>query len=190
MKWRTFEKPPRLKHAGKYDLQFGKARPCILAPADRAPRLEPFFARTERADTGLHAIRGDLHRVVREQRRDQGLVVFKLLDGVPHRRALVGRVFQLYDAERQPIDEDHDVGAAALLPLDDGELIDCQPVVVLGLLEIDDLRLGAGDRPVRPRVFDIDAVDEHAVHRAVAPAGSALRPAAISGRRRRPQPSA
>jgi hypothetical protein len=28
------------------------------------------------------------------------------------------------------------------------------------------------------------------VHRAVAPAGSALRPAAISGRRRRPQPSA
>ena len=54
MKWRTFEKPPRLKHAGKYDLQFGKARPCILAPADRAPRLEPFFARTER---GLFGIR-------------------------------------------------------------------------------------------------------------------------------------
>src|SRR5262249_52105291 len=38
------EKPPRLKHAGEQDLQFGETRPGIFAPADRAPRLEPFLA--------------------------------------------------------------------------------------------------------------------------------------------------
>ena len=162
------EKPARLEHPGEHDLQFGEARRRILAPADRAPRLEPFLARAERADAGLHAVRGDQRRVIGEQRRDQALIIFELLDGVPHRRTLVGRVFQLDDAERQPVDEDHDVGAAALLPLDDGELIDRQPVVLLGPLEIDDLRLGAGNRPVRPGVFDIDAVDEHAMQRAVA----------------------
>jgi hypothetical protein len=47
-------------------------------------------------------------------------------------------------------------------------LIDRQPIVVLGLVEIDDLRLGAGNRAIRPGVFDIDAVDEHAMQRAVA----------------------
>ena len=168
MKWRTFEKPPRLKHAGKYDLQFGKARPCILAPADRAPRLEPFLAGVERTDAGLHAIRRDQRRVVREQRRYQALVIFDLLDRLPDCGILVGRVFQLDDAERQPVDKDHNIGAAALLPFDDGKLIDRQPVVVLGPLEIDDLRLGTGNRPVQPRVFDIDAINEHTMQRTVA----------------------
>ena len=162
------EKPARLEHAGEHDLQFGQARRRILAPADRAPRLEPFLARAERADAGLHAVRGDQRRVVGEQRRDEVLIIFELLDGIPHCRVLVGRVFQLDDAERQPVDEDHDVGAAALLPFDDGELIDRQPVVLLGPVEIDDLRLGAGNRPVRSGVFDIDAVDQHAMQRAVA----------------------
>jgi hypothetical protein len=153
------EKPARLEHAGQDDLQFGKARRGILAPTDRAPQLEPFLACAERADAGLQAIRGDQRRVTGEQRRDQSLVIFELLDGLPHRRTLVGRVLQLDNAERQPVDENHDVGTAALLPLDDGELIDRQPVVLLGPFEIDDLRLGAGDRPVRPGVFDVDAVD-------------------------------
>jgi len=39
---------------------------------------------------------------------------------------------------------------------------------VLRPLEIDDLRLGAGNRAVGSGVFDIDAIDEHAMQRAVA----------------------
>ena len=78
------------------------------------------------------------------------------------------RVLQLDDAKRQPVDKDHNVGAAAPLPLDDGELINRQPIVVLRPLEIDDLRLGAGNRAVGSGVFDIDAIDEHAMQRAVA----------------------
>ena len=53
-------------------------------------------------------------------------------------------------------------------PLNDSELIDRQPVIVLRPLEIDHLRLGAGNRSDRPGVLDIDAVDEHAMQRAVA----------------------
>jgi hypothetical protein len=42
-----------------------------------------------------------------------------------------------------------------------------QPVALLGPVEIDDPSLGAGNRPVGSSVFDIDAVDEHALQRAV-----------------------
>jgi hypothetical protein len=111
------EKPARLQDAGEHDLQFGKARRGILAPADRAPRLEPFLAGTERTNAGLDAVRGDQRRVVGKKRRNQGLVIFELLDGFPDSGVLVGRIFQLDDPERQPVDEDHNVGATALLPL-------------------------------------------------------------------------
>jgi len=50
------EKPARLEYAGEHDLQLGETRRGILAPADRAPRLEPFLAGTEHADAGLHAV--------------------------------------------------------------------------------------------------------------------------------------
>ena len=60
------EEPARLEHAGEHDLQFGKARPGILAPADRAPRFEPFLASSERANPRLHAVRGDQRRVIGE----------------------------------------------------------------------------------------------------------------------------
>jgi hypothetical protein len=162
------KKPARFERPGEHDLQLGEARRHIPAPADSAPRLEPFLAGAERADPRLHPVRGDQRRVAGEQWRDQIQIIFKLVDGVPHRCVLVGRVFQLDDAERQSVDKDHDVGAAALPPVDNGELIDRQPVVLLRPLEIDDLRLGASDRPVRPAVFDADSVDQHAMQDTVA----------------------
>ena len=70
--------------------------------------------------------------------------------------------------QRQAVDEQHDVRPAAVLALDDGELVDREPVVLLGPLEVDHPRLVAGDRAVRPAVLDRDAVDEHPVQRAVA----------------------
>jgi hypothetical protein len=47
-------------------------------------------------------------------------------------------------------------------------LIDREPVVLLRPVEIDDLRLGAGNRHVRLGGFDIDAVDENVMERAAA----------------------
>jgi hypothetical protein len=46
-----------------------------------------------------------------------------------------------------------------VLPLRDGELIDRQPVVVLGHFEIDHPHLRPGHRPVLPPVLDRDAID-------------------------------
>ena len=78
------------------------------------------------------------------------------------RGLLVGRILQLDHAERQPVDEDHDV-RPPVVPLrpDHRELVDRQPVVVVRIVEVNHARLRARDRPVRPPVLDRDAIDEH-----------------------------
>ena len=59
------------------------------------------------------------------------LVGLELLEGRPDRGVLVGRVLQLDHRQRQAVDEQHDVRPAGVLVLDDGELVDREPVVVL-----------------------------------------------------------
>ena len=74
---------------------------------------------------------GDDQRLVGgEQRRDLRLVGLELVEGAPDGGVLVGGVLQLDDRERQAVDEQHDVRPALVLALDDGELVDRQPVVV------------------------------------------------------------
>jgi hypothetical protein len=46
------------------------------------------------------------------------LIILELLDRFPDGGIFVGRAFQLDDAERQPVHEDNDIGAAALLPFE------------------------------------------------------------------------
>ena len=55
-----------------------------------------------------------------------------------------------------------------MLVLDDGELIHSHPVVVLGVVEVDDARLGAANLTRGRAVFDGDAVHQKPVHGAVA----------------------
>ena len=125
------EEAPLLEHTLQHDLQLGHVRRRVLAPGDRAPGLEPLLARAERADARLHAVGGDQRRVGREQRRDLRLVGLKLLEGRPDRRVLVGGVLQLDHRQRQPVDEQHHVRPARVLPFRHGELVDGQPVVVV-----------------------------------------------------------
>ena len=77
-------------------------------------------------------------------------------------------VLQLDHRQRQAVDEEHDVGPAVVLALDDRELVDGQPVVVGRRVEVDHPRLLSGDRAVRAPVLDRDAVDQHPVKRVVA----------------------
>ncbi len=97
------------------------------------------------------------------------LIGLELLERAPHGRVLVRRVLQLDDAERQPVDEEHDVRPprAAVLPTTVNWLTASQSLRS-GCVEVDDLRLRAGDRPVRPLILDGHAIDQHAVQRAVA----------------------
>ena len=85
--------------------------------------------------------------LVREQRRDLRLVGLELLEGGPDRRVLVGRVLQLDHGERQAVDEQHDVRPARVLPLGHRELVDGEPVVVAGRVEVDDLACAPAIEP-------------------------------------------
>ena len=55
-----------------------------------------------------------------------------------------------------------------MLPLGDGELVDGQPIVVVGRVEIDNPRLRPRDRTVRAAVLDRHPIDQHPVYGTVA----------------------
>jgi hypothetical protein len=135
---------------------------------DGAPGFEPLAPGGERADTRLHAVGDDQQRARGEERRDFGFVGLELLEGRPDRGILVRRVFELYDRQRQAVDEEHDVRSAAMLVLRHGELVDRQPVVGGRVLEVQHPRLGAADLAVGRAVLHRHPVHQQAMHRTVA----------------------
>ena len=96
------------------------------------------------------------------------LVGLELLPGVPDGGVLVRRVLQLDDPQGQAVHEQDDVGAVRVLVLGDGELVDREPVVGRGPVEVDDLRLRPADGSLGRAVLDLDAPHQHAVEGAVA----------------------
>ena len=91
-----------------------------------------------------------------------------MLPGRPDGRLLVGGVLQFDHGKRQAVDEQHHVGSAMMVVLDDGELVYGQPVVVVWRVEVEHPRLRAGDRAVLAAVFHRDAVHQQAMDRPVA----------------------
>ena len=135
---------------------------------DRAPRLEPFPPGGQGADAGVEPVRHHERGVEGEQRGDFGLVGLQLLPGGPDGRLFVGRILQLDDRQRQAVDEQHHVGAALAPVLDDGELVDRQPIVVGGVVKVDDAGLVAAHRAAGIAAFHRHAVHGHAMKGAVA----------------------
>ena len=70
-------------------------------------------------------------------------------------------------ASGSPLTNTTTSGRSVGLALHHGELVDGQPVVGVGVVEVDEPGLVAGDAAVGPRVLDVDAVDEHAVEAVV-----------------------
>jgi hypothetical protein len=90
---------------------------------DRPPGPEAVEPRRQRADPRLDPVTDHQRLVEAHQLRSLGLVVLKLGIGAFERRLRVSRALQLQDGQRQPVDEDRNVGADRLpLALDD-ELI-------------------------------------------------------------------
>ena len=133
-----------------------------------APRLEPLPPRGERAEPRLRAVRGDEQLIHREQRGQLGLVGLELLPRLADAGLLVGRVLELDHAERQAVDEQHDIGAAGVLALADGDLVDREEVVGARFVVVEDGGLRAADRAADGTVLDVHALDERAVEGAVA----------------------
>ena len=148
-----------VEHALEHRLQFRRALGRQIVARHRAPRHEALAVGGQRADARRDAVRDHQHRVGAEQRRDLRLVGLQLVEGAVERGVLVAGVLQFDHAERQAVDEDHDVGPAVRLVLDDRELVHRQPVVGVGVVEVDQPRLLAADgcrrraepRPARPR---------------------------------------
>ena len=149
-------------------LQLGHAGGSVAHAGDGAPGLEPFLPGAQCADARLHAVRDDQHRVAGEEGGDLRLISLELVEGGPDGGVLIGGVLQLDHGEWQAVDEDHHVRPPLVLALRHGELVDRQPVVVGRVVEVDDLGLCPGDGAVRAAVLDRDAVDQHAMHGAVA----------------------
>src|SRR5665647_873517 len=112
----------------------------------------------------LQPVRRDQQLVIREQTGDLLLVGLELVEGLLDRRLLVGRVLELDDSERQPVDEDDHIGPLVDLALDHGELVDGEPVVGVDVVEVDEPGLVAGNRAVGPRVLHVDANDWLAIN--------------------------
>ena len=132
------EEAPLVEHALEQHLQLRQVRVGQRLARDRAPGLEPLRARrracrcapatpSETTSTALYANSDGISR----------LVGLELLEGRPDRGVLVGGVLQLDDRQRQAVDEQHHVRPARVLVLDDGELVDGQPVVVVRVVEVD-----------------------------------------------------
>ena len=89
------------------------------------------------ADARLDAVGGHEDGVGAKQRGDLLLVGLKLVERHFQGGVLIAGVFELDYAQGQAVDKYHDVGAAVVLVLDGGELIEREPVVVFGVAEVD-----------------------------------------------------
>ncbi len=162
------EEPPPPEDAFEYDLQLGQPGCRILAAGDRPPGFEPLLPRPEGTDSSLDAVGDDKRLVVVEESRNLRLVSLELLEGRTDGGVLVGRILELDDREGQAVHEQDDVRPARVLTFGDRKLVDREPVVVLGIIEVDHARLVTGDGAVGAAVLDRDAVHEHAVYGTVA----------------------
>ena len=161
------EEAALLEHTFEHHLQLRQLRRGILAPGDRAPRLEPFLACTKRTDARLHAI-GNQQRIGGEQRGNLRLIGLKLLVRAPHGRVFIGGVLELDHRERQTIYKQHHVRAARVLPVGHGKLIHGQPVVIVWRIEIDHFCLRTSDRAILAAILDSHAIHQHPMHGAIA----------------------
>ena len=96
-----------------------------------------------------------------EQPRQLGLVRLELLPRRPDGGVLVRRVLKLDHAQRQPVHKQNHVRPARVPVLRNGELVDCQPVVVGRLAEVDDTNDVPAHRSPGFPVLDLHAVHDH-----------------------------
>ena len=89
----------------------------------------------------MNAVGDDHDLVVREQAGDVFLVGLELVERAFDGGIFVANVLEFDNAERQAVDENKDVWAAVVAVFNDGELVDGGPVVIAGVLEVNQVDL-------------------------------------------------
>ena len=135
-----------------------------VAPIDRLPRRVVLPASGERAHRRRGPVRDDDEGVGREQRRDVVAVGLHLVPGAAQGGVRVAGVLQLQQGDRQPVEEDDDVGPTVLAGLHDGELVHDEPVVARRLLPVDQPHQRGADLAGSRTVLDRHAAGEQLVH--------------------------
>jgi hypothetical protein len=135
---------------------------------DGSPRLEPLRPGSEGADAGFHAVGDDERRVEREQGGQFRLVGLELVERAPEGRVLVRGVLEFDEHERQAVHEQYHVRTARVLGLAYRELVDREPVVGVGLVELKDPHLSARDGAVRAAILHRDPIHQVAMEGTVA----------------------
>ena len=161
------EQARRFEHAAHERLERGCCGRLHAVAVDRAPGREALPVGRERAGARDHPVRDDQQLIADEQVRDLLLVGLELLEGGVRRGLLVAGALELHDPQRQAVDEQHHIWTPLDLVLDDGELVDGEKVVGLGMLEVDEPDLVAAGRAVGLFDLNVDAVDEQPVETAV-----------------------
>ena len=118
-----------------------------------APGGETLPVRGKRAEPRFQAIGDDQQLVPGEQVGRLLFVGFELMVRLANRGLGVGGVLQLDDGQRQPVDEHDHVGPPVGLRLagrlvNDGELVDGEPVVVVRVVEVEEPDLVVSDPAV------------------------------------------
>ena len=130
------QKPLPLEHPAHQHFQLQRRLGGVALPINRAPHFEPLLIRGDRPHACLDAVGHHQNRIVMQQRGNLGLVGLQLRVGAPNRRLVILRALQFDEAQRHPIEEDHDIRPASALPFDHRELVHRQPVIGGGTVEI------------------------------------------------------
>ena len=129
-----------LADAFQHHLELGEVGSAGFLVLHGLPGLEPLLPGGQGADPGVEAVGDHQDLVHREQGGEFGFVGLELIPGVPDVGVLVGRVFELDDAQGEAVQEEDYVRPPSGLVLLHGDLVDSQPVVVGWVLEVDDGR--------------------------------------------------
>ncbi len=145
-------------------------------PIHRTPAFEPIPGGGQAAQPGVRPIAGDQHGVGDEQIGDFLLVGLQLCVGGLDGGLLVGGVLEFDDDQRQTIDEQQHVRAAGLFQRPvrigqralflDAELVDGQPVVGAGAVEVQHASVDVDRAPVL-LIADRDAIHQQPIQAVV-----------------------
>ena len=102
-----------------------------------------------------------------EQGRYLVLVGLELIEGPFEGGILIARVLEFDHGQGEAIDEQHHIRTPVVAALDHRELVHCEPVVSVHIVEVDQPGDVSADGPVLAGYLDRHALDQIAVEAAV-----------------------
>ena len=156
-----------VENALEQHLQLGNGSRGSLLTLNGLPGQEPFLIGSERTQAGIEAIGNNQQLVVVEEGGNILFIGLQLIESRPDGGVLIGGILELQHGQRQAVDKNHQVGAAGQFTVGagslNGELVDHQPIVGIGTVEIQQAGTGIDQSVIRRLIFDLDAVDQQLV---------------------------